>query len=103
MNAGCIQKQLDCMYRGFYEIITHKAATILRGFCWHELQLLLCGQPTNNVSLVKSHTCYEGYTASSDVVVWLWETLKQFSQVSICVCVCVWGEEIVHVHVTIGI
>ena len=82
--TGSIRKQLSHMHRGFYEIIPNTAITILQEFHWNELQLFLCGQPAINVSFVKSHTQYDGYTTQSNVVIWLWEILEHFSQVCEC-------------------
>ena len=87
--TGCIQTQLDSLYRGFYNSIPISASKFVKRFHWHDLEGLLCGQSVIDVLFVKSRTTYHGYTASSREVVWFWEVLETLSQVGVCVFVCV--------------
>ena len=69
------------MLDGFESTIPPQARGAARSLAWHELELLLCGQPAISVSFIKSRTYYDGYAASSTEIVWLWQVMEQLSQV----------------------
>eukprot|EP00054_Salpingoeca_dolichothecata_P029140 m.226761 g.226761 ORF g.226761 m.226761 type:complete len:1258 (-) comp26405_c0_seq3:76-3849(-) len=71
------ERQMNAFIRGFHEIIPR--AEILR-FNPRELELLVCGTPTFDLADWRGHTMYEGgYSESSSVIKWLWETVEEFS------------------------
>lgn len=71
------------MLEGFESTIPAQAREAARKLHWHELELLLCGQPAISVSFIRSRTSYDGYLASSQQIVWLWQVLENLSQVGI--------------------
>lgn len=48
-----------------------------------DLETRVCGSPNIDIDLLKSatETCESGYSESSQVVVWFWEVLQEFSQI----------------------
>lgn len=68
------------------------AAAVRRGLCtqippvalklmrWDELERRVCGNPSVDISLLKSATDYDGYAESDDVVTWFWDILTDMSQ-----------------------
>ena len=80
-HIGCIHDQLVSMREGLNLVLSIPDG-IIRRFTSHELEMILTGQPTIDLSFMKSRTKYCGYTAWSSVVVWLWEALESFSHVS---------------------
>ena len=73
-----MKSQLVSMRNGLNSIIPSPINSVID---WYELEMLLCGQPTIDVSIMKSCTHYDGYSGNSQVVLWLWEVLETFSQV----------------------
>jgi E3 ubiquitin-protein ligase HUWE1 len=79
---GCIERQLVNMRTGFNTIIPHDIVCCY--LYWHDLEMILCGQSSIDISFMKSCTGYNGYTAESQVVVWLWQALESFSEKEWC-------------------
>ena len=82
MPLDCINIQLLAMREGFRSTIPVLAKKQAERFHWQELETLLCGQPVIDVSFIKSRASYDGYSASSREVVWLWQVLETLSQVT---------------------
>lgn len=68
-----IARQLSHMLAGIYEIVPER---LLAVFDHVELDLLLSGLPTVDVSDWKAHTEYDKCTASSKHVQWFWEEVE---------------------------
>ena len=70
------------MKQGFCSLIPQQSLT---NFSPHELEVILSGQPTIDVSFIRSRTSVEGFLRgkNSDLVMWVWEALESFSQVSV--------------------
>lgn len=77
--TGCVQEQLDSLERGFSLLVPHDQLEL---FSPHEMEVVLSGQPTIELSFIKSRTTTRGYSQSSEIVQWLWEVLESFSQAS---------------------
>eukprot|EP00455_Lapot_gusevi_P027145 TRINITY_DN2870_c0_g2_i2.p1 TRINITY_DN2870_c0_g2~~TRINITY_DN2870_c0_g2_i2.p1 ORF type:complete len:1706 (-),score=731.31 TRINITY_DN2870_c0_g2_i2:147-5264(-) len=48
-------------------------------FSWMDLETMVCGNPHIDVEILRRHTVYQGLTASSAVVKWLWQALTSFN------------------------
>ena len=70
------------MLEGLQSTLPPQAREVVRRFTWHELELLLCGQPVVRVAFIRSRTFYDGYSDSSREIVWLWQVMEQLSQVT---------------------
>ena len=62
----------------FYEIIPHQHLRDLN-FSSSELRYLISGSTVIDLEDWKKHSIYEGYTASSPQVTWLWDILGEYS------------------------
>lgn len=67
------------MKQGFNTIIPH---IMVSPFSAHELEVILSGQPKTDLSFMKLRTKYSGYSSGANVVMWLWDVLESFSQVT---------------------
>ncbi|KAG6810921.1 hypothetical protein H0H92_009816 [Tricholoma furcatifolium] len=72
-----IQKQIESLLSGFYEIIPKDLITI---FTEKELELLISGTPDIDVDEWRAATEYNGYTSSDPNIVWWWRALKSFNR-----------------------
>ena len=76
--VGCIREQLGSLMQGFTSLVP---SSELESFSAHELEVVLSGQPTIDLQFLRSRTKFTGYSASSNVVQWLWQVLTEFTQV----------------------
>mmetsp|Transcript_9029 Transcript_9029/g.17668 ORF Transcript_9029/g.17668 Transcript_9029/m.17668 type:complete len:494 (-) Transcript_9029:421-1902(-) len=72
-----IRPQLEAILSGFHELIPPNLVGI---FDDKELELLMSGLPEVDLSDLKKHTMYAGYTEQSEQVQWFWRTLESFDQ-----------------------
>lgn len=72
-----IKPQVDSFLDGFYSIIPLNLISI---FDFRELELLISGLPSIDVTDLKANTIYENYNEASQVVVWFWEILLTFDE-----------------------
>ena len=72
-----IQAQIDAFKAGFHELVPIELVSI---FDSKELELLISGLPTIDLDDLKANTEYHNYTKDSPVIVWMWETLEEFSR-----------------------
>ncbi|THH06601.1 hypothetical protein EW145_g3974 [Phellinidium pouzarii] len=72
-----IEKQIDSLLSGFYEIIPKDLISI---FNEQEVELLISGTPDIDVDEWRAATEYNGYTSSDPVIVWWWRALKSFNR-----------------------
>ena len=77
-HVGCIREQLGSLMQGFTSLVP---SSQLESFSAHELEVVLSGQPTIDMQFLRSRTKFTGYSASSNVVQWLWQVLAEFTQV----------------------
>ena len=78
LYVGCIREQLGSLMQGFTSLVP---SSELESFSAHELEVVLSGQPTIDLQFLRSRTKFTGYSASSNVVQWLWQVLAEFTQV----------------------
>jgi len=74
---GIVKRQIDFFLQGFYEIINKELISI---FTYRELEILIAGLPDMNLADLKANTEYNGYTATSPQVVWLFEILEAMDE-----------------------
>mmetsp|Transcript_6950 Transcript_6950/g.10949 ORF Transcript_6950/g.10949 Transcript_6950/m.10949 type:complete len:910 (-) Transcript_6950:407-3136(-) len=72
-----IKKQITAFLEGFHELIPRH---LIRIFNENELELLISGLPDIDIEDLRNNTEYTGYTASSEVIQWLWKTVGEFNQ-----------------------
>ncbi|KAH0589501.1 hypothetical protein H2248_005243 [Termitomyces sp. 'cryptogamus'] len=72
-----IEKQIESLSSGFYEIIPKDLITI---FNEKELELLISGTPDIDVDAWRAATEYSGYNSSDPNIVWWWRALKSFNR-----------------------
>lgn len=75
--TNAIKDQLDAFMSGFQELISPELVSI---FDDKELELLISGIPTIDLSDLRENVEYVNYTAQSDQIVWLWEFLGGLDQ-----------------------
>ncbi|KAG6880312.1 hypothetical protein C0992_011061, partial [Termitomyces sp. T32_za158] len=89
-----IEKQIESLSSGFYEIIPKDLITIVRiilslvapltdlfiQFNEKELELLISGTPDIDVDEWRAATEYNGYSSSDPNIVWWWRALKSFNR-----------------------
>lgn len=72
-----VKAQLDALVQGFNALIPASAIKI---FDLSELRMLLNGKPTIDVEELRASTVFQGgYSEHSQVVLWLWQALREFS------------------------
>eukprot|EP01006_Ploeotia_vitrea_P029336 TRINITY_DN61905_c0_g3_i1.p1 TRINITY_DN61905_c0_g3~~TRINITY_DN61905_c0_g3_i1.p1 ORF type:complete len:182 (+),score=25.86 TRINITY_DN61905_c0_g3_i1:238-783(+) len=47
-------------------------------FTWHELELMICGQPEVDIEVLKKFTVYEGYKSTSPTINYFWQVMQSF-------------------------
>ena len=69
---------LNAIKGGLYSIVPRAALRILT---WRELQHRVCGDSELDLAVLARHTVYapKKFTEDSDVIAWLWRTLRGFS------------------------
>ena len=72
-----IQAQIDAFKAGFHELVPIGKIHI---FDSKELELLISGLPTIDLEDLQANTEYHNYTADSQVILWFWEVLYEFSR-----------------------
>ncbi|OMJ79080.1 hypothetical protein SteCoe_20987 [Stentor coeruleus] len=71
-----IQAQIDAFNAGFQELVPLELVSI---FDSKELELLISGLPTVDLEDLRMNTEYHNYTENSQVILWMWEVLNEFS------------------------
>jgi HECT-domain (ubiquitin-transferase) len=71
-----IQAQIDAFKTGFHELVP---ADLISIFDSKELELLISGLPNIDLEDLQANTDYYNYTKDSQVILWLWEVLYEFS------------------------
>ena len=74
----CVREQLAEMKAGFNLLAPQG---LLAPFTADELEVIISGVRTIDVDLLQSRTTYSGYSQTSSVVQWLWETLREYPEV----------------------
>lgn len=72
-----IQAQIDAFNAGFQELVPLELVSI---FDSKELELLISGLPTVDLEDLRVNTEYHNYTENSQVILWMWEVLNEFSR-----------------------
>lgn len=92
-----INKQIENLLSGFYEIIPKDLISIVSHlphsrpreiflltriyqFNEQEVELLISGTPDIDVDEWRANTEYHGYSSSDPVIVWWWRALKSFNR-----------------------
>jgi len=75
--TAAIKAQIDSFLQGFYDLVPPELICI---FSPTELELLICGLPEVNIEELQMHTDYHQYKSSDEVIVWFWDTLKDFNR-----------------------
>lgn len=70
-----LKTQILAIKEGLISIITPRFFPM---FSWHELEMLICGSPDIDLTVLKKHTIYEGYTVNSREVKDFWSVLEAF-------------------------
>ena len=78
-----VKNQLVEMKVGVNHLIPHE---YMKAFTATEFEVIVCGLPEINLDNLMERTKYKEYSASSQVVVWLWEILMEASQVPWAIC-----------------
>lgn len=72
-----VKAQLDALVQGFNSLVP---ASAIKVFNLGELRMLLNGKPTIDVEELRASTVFQGgYSEHSQVVLWLWQALREFS------------------------
>ncbi|XP_043222721.1 probable E3 ubiquitin-protein ligase HECTD2 isoform X1 [Amphibalanus amphitrite] len=71
-----IYEQVRAFYLGFHTLGASNALLMFRP---EEVEMVVCGCPTINLSELKKVTEYDGYTPNHEVIQNLWATLEEFS------------------------
>lgn len=75
-TAFGVQPQLDAFFSGISTLIPLEA---LKPFELEELKMLVNGKPTIDVEELRANTVFQGgYNEHSQVVLWLWQALREF-------------------------
>lgn len=73
-----VKAQLDALMEGLASLIP---LTAIRVFDLGELRMLMNGKPTIDVEELRACTVFQGgYSEHSQVVLWLWQALREFTQ-----------------------
>lgn len=72
----CVSDQIDAFLMGFNDMVP---PNLIKIFDHHELELMISGLPTVDVSNLRENVLYKNYNNQSTVIQWLWEVLEEFS------------------------
>ena len=70
------EKAVYQMRKGILDIVPE---TLLKGLDWTDLEYLMCGADHILVCQLKRFAQYQGFTANSKEIVWMWEILQASS------------------------
>lgn len=70
--------QIEMIKKGLFSILPCRYISILK---WNELELLICGSPNIDLTVLKKHTIYDGYNQNSIEIINFWSILEEFSQI----------------------
>ena len=70
-----IKLQINSLLKGFYDIIPKNLISI---FNYRELELIISGMPTINLTDWKNNTIYENYNEESTIIKYFWEIIESF-------------------------
>lgn len=68
--------QINAFLEGFYELVPKQLIAI---FDSKELELLISGLPEIDINDLKANTEYHNYGEDTDVIIWFWDALEEFS------------------------
>uniref|UniRef100_K3WJQ6 HECT-type E3 ubiquitin transferase n=1 Tax=Globisporangium ultimum (strain ATCC 200006 / CBS 805.95 / DAOM BR144) TaxID=431595 RepID=K3WJQ6_GLOUD len=72
-----VKAQLDALNQGFHSLIP---TSFVKMFDLSELRMLMNGKPMIDVEELRASTVFQGgYSEHSQVVLWLWQALREFS------------------------
>jgi hypothetical protein len=72
-----VSRQVDAIKAGLATIVPRRLLSL---FQWRELERLVCGSGSIDVTLLREATDYRGYSSDDATVRLFWETLESFSQ-----------------------
>lgn len=73
-----VRAQLDALLQGIHSLLPHDKICM---FELDELKLLINGRPSIDVDEIRSSVVFQGgYNENSQVVLWLWQALREFNQ-----------------------
>jgi hypothetical protein len=72
-----IRPQLESFLNGFYSVLPQERLD--RRFTAEELDIVIAGYPEIDVTDLRAHTQYVGYTRKDKQIVWFWKVVKEFS------------------------
>uniref|UniRef100_H3DMP4 HECT-type E3 ubiquitin transferase n=2 Tax=Tetraodon nigroviridis TaxID=99883 RepID=H3DMP4_TETNG len=70
-----IQKQFAAFYHGFHSVCSSDALMLLRP---EEVEMLVCGSPELDISILQKTTQYEGYSKTDATVRFFWDVVLAF-------------------------
>ncbi|KAG6917188.1 hypothetical protein DXG01_003531 [Tephrocybe rancida] len=76
-DSSVVEDQLEAVASGLMELIPEE---LIRIFDEQEFGLLIGGVSEINVDDWESHTDYEGYAATDDVIKWFWSCMRNATQ-----------------------
>ncbi|XP_041367987.1 probable E3 ubiquitin-protein ligase HECTD2 isoform X2 [Gigantopelta aegis] len=71
-----VYAQFQAFYHGFHSVCASNALIMLRP---EEVEMLVCGSPTLDMSELKKVTSYDGYTAQDHTVKFFWDVVLAWS------------------------
>lgn len=75
--TNAIHDQIAAFKEGFWEVVPKHLVSI---FNEGELELLVSGLPEIDVADLRANTEYAGYSASSQVIHWFWEVVREMDR-----------------------
>jgi E3 ubiquitin-protein ligase HUWE1 len=73
--TSSIRDQTKAFLHGFFEVAPRDLVSM---FTESELELMICGLPDIDIEDLRSHTVYQGFRATDQVVRWFWSILESF-------------------------
>ncbi|ELU04155.1 hypothetical protein CAPTEDRAFT_93626 [Capitella teleta] len=71
-----MRSQFQAFYHGFHSVCASNALIMLRP---EEVELLVCGSPTMDISELKKVTVYDGYTATDSAIKHFWDLVTHMT------------------------
>lgn len=70
------RRQMASIRKGLNQVVPVR---ILSLFTWSDLEVMVCGQANIDIELLRKHTVYQGLSASSPEVKFLWKALHSLT------------------------
>jgi hypothetical protein len=70
------KKQVEAIRKGLNQVVPLRMLSL---FNWHDLEVLVCGNPVIDVETLRRHTIFNGYTQSSNVIKYFFKALHSFN------------------------